>query len=458
MWWTDGTALHSHDTVQPLWTYGEETMKNKSLSRLVVEYMRRSMIGNERQALALFYGYMTSHLGNHVDLIDVILTGTQSSGKTMLQKMIRKTLPQDMCAEYSGGSPKAFIYDEELQKADYYFFSELQKFSSEWVEYLKSLSGDDPEFVYKVTIRLERGFSTQTIRLKKKPFSITSAQEMKDAELRSRLLQIPMDENKLLNEAVIKWQLGADVVEYKGVEYCRDNVRKFTQSVREVVEQIHALENTKSIPKVIIPDVYMDSIATMIDANRTNSRRHAKIIAILLKISRLLDFVYLEMNPLEDIPEKLECRAQDMMNLLTLQPILLTTIMEMDNRAKLIYDIIDRYEHVTRADIHKYLSETLTSSLGVSKIGSICGDMAEMGIIEESKKDNKYRYRTTGAMKVFGIRAEIDDLLGHDKSPVTDPLTGQEYANIKEALEDIAEKNKEQLVMVRKQRGVDEFA
>jgi len=429
----------------------------ETISRLVVEYVRRSMIGNERQALAGFYGYMTSHLGNHEELIDFILTGTQSSGKTMLQKVVRKALPQKLCAVYSGGSPKAFIYDEELQNAQYYFFSELQKFSNEWVEFLKSLSGDDPVFKYKVTVKVSYGFTTQSITLKKTPFSITSAREMQDPELRSRLLQIPMDENKELNKAVIQWQLGAEKIMYNGIEYGRRDVTEYKKALKLVVEQLVALDVDNKIPNIDIPDVYMETIATMIDANRTNSRRHAKIIAILLKVSRLLDYVYKEMNPLEPAPEKLVCRAQDMMNLLTLQPVLLTTIMEMDDRAKLIYEIIDKYDGCTGAQIHKYLMETLTSSLNVSKIKSICQDMIELGIIEEHKAGNQFHYKSTGTMQMFGIKAEIGDLLEHDKNPVIDPLTGKEYKNIKVALDDIAEKNKEQLVLVREQTGLGDY-
>lgn len=433
--------------------------KEKSVSKIIIDYMRRCMVGNEQQGLATFYGYMTSHLSDYRDLVDIILTGTQSSGKTMLQKAIRRALPAPMTAEYSGGSPKAFIYDEELQKAQYYFFSELQKFSPEWIEFLKSLSGDDPEFVYKVTVKTSYGFTTQKITLKKTPFSITSAREMKDPELRSRLMQVPMDESKKLNEAILRWQLGDEEIEYGGYTYTQNmDDTEHRDALREVVRAVYDLQLTEETPKVIIPKRFIDTISTMIDFRRTNSRRHAKLVAILLKISRLMDFVYNEMNPITPVPETLTCRAQDMLNLLTLQPILLTTITELDERAKAIYEIVDKYPHCTRQDIHKHLTETTTSQLNIGKLGSICEEMGELGMLQISKDKGQYHYSTTGTMQLFGMKTNIDDLLDVDDSPVVDPMTGKEYDNIKLALEDIAEKNREELLLVRTQKDIGDYA
>lgn len=431
--------------------------KEKSVSKLVIDYMRRCMVGNEQQGLATFYGYMTSHLPDYRDLVDIILTGTQSSGKTMLQKAIRRGLPTQMTAEYSGGSPKAFIYDEELQDAQYYFFSELQKFSPEWIEFLKSLSGDDPEFVYKVTVKTSYGFTTQKITLKKTPFSITSAREMKDPELRSRLMQVPMDESKKLNEAILRWQLGDTEIEYNGFTYTQNEDNEHRDELREIVRAIYDLKLTEETPNIVIPKRFIDTISTMIDFRRTNSRRHAKLVAILLKISRLLDFVYCEMNPVTPVPETLECGAQDMLNLLTLQPILLTTITELDERAKAIYEIVDKYPHCTRQDIHKHLMATTTSQLNIGKLGSICEEMGELGMLQIMKDKGQYHYSTTGTMQLFGMKTNIDDLLEVDGSPVVDPMTGVEYDNIKLALEDISEKNREELLIMRTQRDLGEY-
>jgi hypothetical protein len=286
---------------------------------------------------------------------------------------------------------------------------------------------------------------------------------MTDPELKSRLLQIPMDENKELNAAVIQWQLGADSVVYKDTEYRKwkaDEREELEENIKTLVELIKSTKDNGKTPTVEIPQIYMHSISSMIDATRTNARRHAKIIAILLKISRLVDFIAIEMNPMEEIPETLTVRAQDMLNVITLQPILLTTITEMDTRAKIIYDIVNKYEGVTRAEIHKHLTQTTTSKLGIQKIGSICQDMVEQGLLEEAVEKRTYRYRVIAGMQMFGVSAEIKELLKADKSKVTDPITGQEYKNIKVALEDMQKKHQEQLILVseeQRKEGLDVY-
>lgn len=428
----------------------------------VVKASRNKMIGNERQAIATLFTYLTGHLSSKKQLMDAMLTGSSSSGKTHCQRVALEMLPQenDVIYRTSAGSPKAFIYDEELVNAKYIAFSELKKLSDEWIEFLKSLSGDDDNFVFRVTGE-GRGKVREVHRLEleKKPYTLTSADELTDVELRNRLLMIPTDESVELNRAVNMFQLGVTEIDYDGAHYSLTDDDDNGELFKKTRKSIKMLDDAAPDGfKVDIPVGFVPPLLQLIDSRKVSSRRHSKIIGSMIRSSAMLDF--------EDRRKLLfgggvVAGAQDLLNVFILQPILQTTVTEIDDRARMILDFVSQNSQCTRLEILEHIKLSTLSDLSTKQIGSVCNSLAEAGLIERDRGDNKkhiYTIVSTGDIK--DVEIDFDEILSVDPGPVMDPLTGIEYANFEDSIMKIRKKDIRMMVTrtrEKDQKGLEDY-
>jgi len=406
----------------------------------LVNYSRLSQVGNEAQTVLVFYIYASAHLKSKADdMISGILTGSQSAGKTRCQRTVKAALPEEYVFQTSAGSPKSFIYNKRMHSARYCFFSELQKFNDDWIEFFKSMSADDMDFVYQVTVRKlngdnDSGFDVEEIRLAKRPYTITSAQELTDIELMSRLLRIPMDESKELNEAVVRFQLGDENVSYKGATYHTDIAKrnKYIDEIKTKFLLLNELESRGAIPDVLCPKEYVEVVASMVDTSRTNSRRHSRIIGTLLKTSRLLDY-----DPLSENADKIYIRPQDLFNVLVIYPVISTTIHEIDERAMKILKAILAHPDCDIYQIHFSLKQEDISTPGLGRIRQLLNELEEKGLIEIYRDVHKYRYRVTDNPFTPKIFISPESLDAMKNIPVQNPLSGVWYDDIRVAIQSL---------------------
>jgi DNA-binding MarR family transcriptional regulator len=185
-----------------------------------VAFSRSNQLLNEPQAMITLMGMGTGLLEDWQDYQSLIVTGGSSSGKShMLREVIMEALQyadrnHEWVYELTGGSDKAAVDDDELDMARIAYFHELQKVPDEMLEFIKSVS-EDGGFQYGRNVADPESESGRTtVHIEKEPLSVifSFADENEsaagsDQELRTRLIEVKVDENPEKNEGVhyAKW-------------------------------------------------------------------------------------------------------------------------------------------------------------------------------------------------------------------------------------------------------------
>lgn len=185
-----------------------------------VRFSRSRQVLNEEQALLTMMGLATGMMSDYEFYTSIIVTGSASGGKShMLNNVIFDSTEyaddvHDWVYELTGGSDQAGINDPAIDNSRILYFHELQKIPDEMLEFIKTIA-EDGEFRYgrsQSDPDAQGGFSTEHIERDPAPVIFSFADENtaaagKDQELRSRTVEVKVDEGPEKNKGVhdMKW-------------------------------------------------------------------------------------------------------------------------------------------------------------------------------------------------------------------------------------------------------------
>ncbi|RLI51448.1 MAG: hypothetical protein DRP09_19290 [Candidatus Thorarchaeota archaeon] len=423
------------------------------LSTKLIEYSRGRIIGNEPQFLSIFYSAITAFAPKPKEYISTIVTGESSGGKTHVSRVAVDLLPPENVKHLTAGSEKAPIYSRSIRDDTIKFiqFAELQKLSPSIIEFMKSLSGDDDEFVYEYTNSVAG--NTVQLKLSKKPYTITYAQGLIDKELQTRVMMVPIEENAEINKAVVLQKFGETHIPYKDHEYIYD-VSDVASEITDVVRSLasHSIE-------VLIP--YPRALIMMVNHHRAESKRHAQTISSLIKASARLNFWDREVD--ED--GRLIASAQDVVNLISMFPVLQSTMQGSDLIDSFIYNYLLGHPSSSDSEIIRAVEDEGLTELRRDELHNR---------LQRLETEN-YIYReasATGALSSANFEKRIvaptvnwNEVYECDSSEVIDPLTGKVYKDIRSygeyiieryGLEIDEEEAERRAEKIRKDIGLDE--
>lgn len=319
----------------------------------LVEYSRANQVLNEEQTIVTVLIYVTGWLRDWHNYAGGVITGGSAGGKShMKQEVVDAMFAYIDNALYSptGMSGKAIIDDPMWDEAKVGALNELQKIPDEVLEFLKSAHGDDGGFDYRRDVADSEavgGFTAAQIERDPKPvvFMLADENSMEvEQELRTRLIEVKVDENEEKNEAVHRMKWGHDHITLPSTdqEYIWDApdlehaVRKHMQNMPEDLDVLIPTGEGE------FPGDDWDAAAVvgpMFNFKRSESTRASSMIASLVKASALLNY-----HSREQVEHKgqewLVAEPTDVANIIACRPTLLALTHGLTEKKFAILDAI----------------------------------------------------------------------------------------------------------------------
>lgn len=185
-----------------------------------VKFSRSNQVLNEEQASLVMMAVATGMMQDYEFYTSVIVTGSASSGKSHMLDNVNFAAFEyandvhDYIYEMTGSSDQGGINDDDIDDARAAYFHELQKIPDEMLEFIKTVA-EDGQFIYGRSTAdpdADGGYSTEKFSRDPLPVIFSFADENtaasgKDQELRSRTVEIKVDESPEKNKGVhdMKW-------------------------------------------------------------------------------------------------------------------------------------------------------------------------------------------------------------------------------------------------------------
>lgn len=401
---------------------------DEDICKLIVDFARTQVIGNEQQVLAVVLSVATGYAPDPQEFVASMIEGESSGGKSHTQKVAFSVFPPSHIKDMTSASDKAPIYSEDLRidpetkrplsKYIAMRLAEYQKLSPPVIEVLKSMSGDDPDFIYEVTSAATG--NTKIYHLRKMPYNCTYAQQEKDKELQTRLFLIPVEENVNINRAVALVKLGKKKVMYNGREY---HVHHDAELESRLHDEIGALLECKLPVECEFPDALID----MVNHSRPESKRHAQLISNLLKSSARLNWMRRKC-----VGETVYVGAQDVVNIISMFDLLQATMMGADGVDIAIYKYLRKNPGMTDMQLIHYLQSVGLTELTKKELKRRLDKLDNENYMQSSNTPLGVTYSANPHKQILTLAVDWEMIREYDDSPVVDPLTGVVYTSIVE--------------------------
>lgn len=440
-----------------------------------IEFSRSKQVLNEQQVLVVQMVVATGFLDDWRHFDSAIVTGSSSGGKShMLREVTTASLDYadaaengDFLYELTGGSDKATIDDDELDSASLAYLHELNKIPDEMREFIKSIS-EDGGFKYGRNVADDDSDSGRsTVHIEKDPLPVlfSFADENEDAsgddqELRSRLVEVKVDEHEAKNEAVHRMKWGEEHITLPDAEH---------EYIFDAPDVAHAVKShMRDIPRdlsVVLPtnsgrfdgdDWHAGDVASpLFNFKRTEATRASAYIASLVRGSAVLNYhsrdAWCETCGNEYVPDaaterdyECECGEDlslvvdpvDLGNVIACRDVLLATTHNLTAKKFAVIDAImerggpapdsETALQATKDDVIEHIQEsTDIATLSKREITDILDDLVEQLILNkrdhpEDARKNIYVYDGAAAFE----RPNIYDYYEHF-SDVVDPIRQQ---------------------------------
>jgi DNA-binding transcriptional ArsR family regulator len=415
----------------------------------LIKYVRSNTIRNEQQFLLVTLGYLTGYFTDIDHFVSGVLIGTSSSGKSHLQKKVEDLFHGDHMYQATTGTEKSLIYDGDWEKAYVASMDELNKPSETLIEFLKSVHGDDEEFVYKLTpdsADKRENEEIETITRTAKPYWFLYAQFDSDFEMWNRLLKIPVHESESKNRMV--GRLAADHYHIQSEEGEAEYGYDFnagTEALQTHIASIPGHIKNGNIPgRVFLPngdprhfdwDVW-DAMEPILNHGRSEVNRVYDMVFNLVRASALLNHKNREVRYM-DVPnhepgEYIIAEPQDVANVLSCRNALLATTHELDDKKRNICSAIDYASGKTNecemSDIVDALDETDMSMLSRPQLRKHLEVLYENYLVDihkgaaESGNNDLYKFHgfdELGFADVYEYQSQFTDCF--------DPVDGEPF-------------------------------
>lgn len=185
----------------------------------LVRFSRSQQVSNEPQAIISLYGYVSGLLPDWKDYLGILIRGGTSSGKSHMKREVLDESFTFGNEEYdwlytaTAGSDQSMINDEDFDDARVGAFNEFNQMPGPLREFLKRIV-EDGGYEYGRSLAdddAEGGFTNE--KFEREPlsivFSIADENETAvDPEMRSRMVEVQVDEGPEKNKAVHRMKHG----------------------------------------------------------------------------------------------------------------------------------------------------------------------------------------------------------------------------------------------------------
>lgn len=442
-----------------------------------VEFSRDNQVLNEEQASVVEMAMGTGFMDDFEYYTSIIVTGGSSSGKShMLDNVNMASLEyaqdmDDLLYEMTGSSDQGGINDDEMDEARVAYFHELQKIPDEMLEFIKTVS-EDGKFIYGRSTAdsdADGGFSTD--KFTRDPLVVVfsfadenQAAAGKDQELRTRTVEVKVDESEDKNEAVHDMKWGGEEITLPSSEH------EYIHNDQQAQDRAHAVKaHIRDAPTdvdVVIPygngkfegDDWKaaDVVRPMFSFARSESTRASANLAGLTMGSAMLNYHARDTvceacgeryGPEESQTADYECpncgedlfiiaNETDVGNVIACRETLLTVTHGLDDKKFAVLDAIRERGgqasadgtavQATKRDIIEEIQENdAIATLTKSEIEGILDELDENLIINkkdnpEDRRENLYVYDGSAVFKAPNIFDYYDRF-----EDVTDPIRDQ---------------------------------
>lgn len=392
----------------------QHDIHDQNVAHDLVEYSRSKQVLNEEQTLTTTMIYAGGWLPDWHDYNAGVITGGSAGGKShMKQEVIDDFFAylDDALYNPTGVSPKAIIDDDRWDDAKVGALNELQKIPPEMLEFLKSAHGDDGGFDYRRNVSdgdAESGYSAMQIERDPKPVVFMLADENDftvGQELRTRMIEIKVDENEEKNRGVHRMKWGHERIELPS--YPNEYVWSADELWHAVRTHIRDMADfAETIDDVLIPtgegrfegDDWDagDVTEPMFNFARSDSARASDMMASLVRASALLNYHARETVEQGD-DTCLVVEPHDVANMIACRRVLLATTHGLTEKKFAVLNAIRERGgkasatgtavQATKQDIIEEIQENNDiATLSKSEITDILNELDEHLII--NKKDN----------------------------------------------------------------------
>ena len=327
---------------------------DENFLRTFVRFSRANQVSNEAQAVVSLYGYASGLLPEWEDYLGILIRGGTSSGKTHMNREVLKAAfdyadnDDDWLYTTTAGSDKSFIDDDSFDDARIGAFNEFQQLGGELREFLKRIV-EDGGYEYSRSQHddeSETGRTTETWEKDPMPviFSIADENETSvDAEMRSRMVEIQVDEGPEKNKAVHHMKMGKTDIQLPS----SDNTYVFEAPTLSYAVKKH-IANIPTDTDVVIPtddgrfdgDTWSvgDVTEPMLNFARSESTRASAALASMVKASALLNYHSREKITDDDGDEYIVAEPQDVGNVLFARRTLMALTHNLTRKKFLVLD------------------------------------------------------------------------------------------------------------------------
>ncbi len=390
----------------------------EDICRKIIEYGRHHIVGNEAQFLSVILCLATAYSKRPNEYVPSFIVGELSGGKTHLQNIAHRLFNPAHQHNITSASDKALIYSDALRDNDeirIIKLGEYQKLGKPILEYMKSLSGDDAEFVYEVTVQ----GTTERIPQPKRVYTVTYAQVDIDPELESRVFVTPIVENYKINRCVAALKFGATSVEYLGHQY---KFEPCTELQNELMSSIESLGEVDM--DVVIPYTY--ALIDMVNHSKAVSKRHANIISSMIKASARLNWMNRDLSD-----GVIVANAQDVANILVMFDLFRATTMSIDYIDMTIYRRLCTNPQQSEESLTKHLQICGLAELTRVELNRRLDKLYNENYVTRETSANGYSYSSNPHKQVIELKVDWDIIWELDKSEIVDILTGNTFDDIK---------------------------
>lgn len=415
----------------------------------IVEYSRSKQVLNEEQTILTLLIYVTGWLGSWSDYAGGVITGGSAGGKShMKQNVVDSMFAYIDDALYSptGFSPKAIQDDPEWDASMVAALNELQKIPDEVLEFLKSAHGDDGGFDYRRNVSdpdSESGFTAKKLTSEPKPVVFMLADENSfdvEAELRTRLVEIKVDENEEKNEGVHKMKWGHDHIELPSTDqtYIWDDP-ELDHMVRTHIKQMpDGIDVLIPTGDGNYPGDDWDAasvVGPMFNFKRSESARASSMIASLVKASALLNHHTRERVTIDD-EEFIVAEPTDVANIIICRETLLATTHGLTEKKFALLDAImarggqhssksTALQATKQSIIDEIQANPSIATMSKSEISELLDELDEKLIINKTdnpddRRENLYVYDGSATFKKPDIYRHYDRF-----KSIIDPIRDQ---------------------------------
>jgi len=365
VWTTDVFVRFTMSTEVDLSAIEQEADKNlagdvsENVAEDIVYISRGNVIGNEAHTLLSTFCYATGWFYPMVRFNNSVLIGPSSGGKTQVQKCANDLIPAERKFERTNASGQALLESDEWDYALVAAMDEYDKIGAEIREFMKSMAGEDEGMSRERSVKdtdSDTGFDTATLSSNPLPFQFLYATDNAlkaglDNELANRMIELYVEDNKHIREAIARKNHGHTGIEVKGLshEYVYET-KEHEASIREHIRSMPVYEYNGEGEDVHDVDWVYYATRPIYNFGKTYTNRVSNQISNLFASSAALNYQNRRQTTVRRDGEDREAyviEPQDVVNVLSCQPTLLATTHKLDPRKRAILTAVNRTSNMS---------------------------------------------------------------------------------------------------------------